>query len=364
MVSPQGYRYGKDPKSDNPFWTDEEIKEEITATASVDNSTGTPSVDVTKNGYNFDFSFHNLKGEKGDNGVNGQNGQDGKNGINGKSPVVTSTGDTGSGKVAGTITGADGTKITVYNGEKGEIPDIGNVLAEVTDSIVENAAYDHHTLKETKHNGTQNNVGSFYIARKQITSLETDGSFTTVDQNGNTEDGMIKPEPELQPWAPVTGTGDYVNGWPIKYTQTVKNCNADSDIVVTLENSLNDIRTNKASSKTHAVFRIDPLRTGFTTDIQAGQLATYPSFIIPYVGEALSGTSHISHTFYGASDYSIQSPILELSVTPVFNSDGSATFTITIKGFYMNKITNETITVGAGSNQSTFPLISISLKEK
>ena len=176
-------------------------------------------------------------------------------------------------------------------------------------------------------------------------------------------DEEIKPEPELQPWAPVTEESD-ANGWPINYTQTVQNCNADSVITVTLNNRANAIKTVKASSHTRASFIPDPLRAGFAVDILAGTLARFPSFIIPYVGEALSGTSHISHTVHGADVYSIQSPILELSVTPVFNSDGSATFTITIKGFYMNKITNETITVGAGSNQSTYPLISISLKEK
>lgn len=176
-------------------------------------------------------------------------------------------------------------------------------------------------------------------------------------------DEEIKPEPELQPWAPVTGPGDYDKGYPINYTQTVQNCNDGSIITVTLRSGYNQIVTFKASSRTSAGFNLDPLRAGFTTTVMAGQLARYPSFIIPYVGDALSGTSHISHTFYGINDYSIQSPILELSVTPVFNSDGSATFTVAIKGFYMNKITNETITVGAADDQSRFPLLTISLKE-
>lgn len=235
MISPQGYNYGNDPKSDNPFWTDDVIKEEITATASVDNSTGTPSVDVTKDGYNFDFSFHNLKGESA--------------------------------------------------------------------------------------------------------------------------------EPELQPWRAATDkeSGQFL-GEPINYTQTVQNCNAKSQITVTLRDTYNGIITYKASSGTNARFSIDPLRTGFTTDIRAGQLDSFPSFIIPYVGEALSGKSHINHTFFGANDYSIQAPILELSVKPVFNADGSATFTITIKGFYMNKVTNETLIVGGTDNQSWFPLVTISLK--
>ena len=332
-LAPSGAHYNIPPRTSHPFWTDEEVKESITATASVDNSTGTPSVDVTKDGYNFNFAFKNLKGEKGDTGATGPQGERGETGAQGPQ------GETG---------------------PQGPAGPAGSTEGLVSDVSLSNDN-EKYTLQQTR-DGVKSNVGSFYIARKQITSLNTDGSFTTVDQNGNTESGMIKPEPELQPWAPVTGEGDNVNGWPINYTQTVQNCNADSNITVILKNVINEIRTTKVSSRTHAVFSVDPLRTGFTTDIKAGQLATYPSFIIPYVGEALSGTSHISHTFYGANDYSIQSPILELSVSPVFNADGSATFTVTIKGFYMSKITNETITVGADSNQNTFPLISISLK--
>ena len=54
-------------------------KPEITGvTASVDNETGTPYVDVTETGtgieYSFDLAFHNLKGDKGETGATGQDG--------------------------------------------------------------------------------------------------------------------------------------------------------------------------------------------------------------------------------------------------------------------------------------------------
>ena len=335
-LAPNGAHYNIPPRTSHPFWTDEEVKESITATASIDNSTGIPAVDVTKNGYNFDFSFHNLKGEKGDTGATGPQGERGETGAQGPQ------GETG---------------------PQGPAGPAGSTEGLVSDVSLSNDN-EKYTLQQTK-DGVKSNVGSFYIARKQITSLNTDGSFTTTDQNGNTESGMIKPEPELQPWRAATDAdaASYL-GYPINYTQTVQNCNADSQITITLNNAINQIQTVKGSSnRSRASFSVDPTKAGYTSIDTAGQLTTYPSYVIPYVGEALSGKSHIKHTFYGANDYSIQAPILELSITPVFNSDGSATFTITIKGFYMNKITNDTVTVGAESDQSQFPLVTISLKE-
>lgn len=333
MVSPQGYSYGKDPKADNPFWTDDEVKKEITATASVDNSTGTPSVDVTKNGYNFDFSFHNLKGEKGDKGDTGATGPQGERGETGATGATGPQGETGPQGPQG-LQGPQGpVGPQGPQGEAGPQGPVGSTEGLVSDVSLSNNN-GTYTLQQTK-DGVKSDVGSFVI-----------------------------PEPELQPWRAATDAdaAAYL-GYPINYTQTVQNCNANSQITVKLNSAINSIQTVKGSNANRAVFDVDPTKAGYTSDVTAGQLATYPSFIIPYVGEALSGKSHINHTFYGANDYSIQSPILELSITPVFNADGSATFTITIKGFYMNKITNKILIVGAQSNQSTFPLVTISLKE-
>lgn len=187
-VNPQGYKYGLAPENVNPFWDYENggtpASVDITATASVDDTVGTPDVTVTKQTKedvtNFDFAFTGIKGEKGEDGAQGPKGdpgpageqgpegergpqgpvgeqgpkgdpgpagepgpkgdtgatgpqgpkgdpgKDGTPGANGVSPVVVSTGSTASGESAGTITGADGAVITVYNGAKGEKGDPGS----------------------------------------------------------------------------------------------------------------------------------------------------------------------------------------------------------------------------------------------
>lgn len=77
-----------------------------------------------------------------------------------------------------TTTNADGTT----SASTIEVPEVNadNLIAEINDAIVENDTdgYDFHTLTETENNGTKNEVGKFYIARKQITSFNSKSNTT------------------------------------------------------------------------------------------------------------------------------------------------------------------------------------------
>ena len=138
----------------------------VEASATVDETTGTPSADVSLYTYGSDsekagkklisFKFSGIKGEKGEKGDTGaagpqgpageqgpqgpagaageqgpqgpagEAGAPGTAGKDGISPKVVATGATGSGEIAGTITGSDGTVITVYNGAKGDAGEAGS----------------------------------------------------------------------------------------------------------------------------------------------------------------------------------------------------------------------------------------------
>lgn len=207
-ISPQGYRYGKDPKSDHPFWDAvKEIISKITGTASVDDTTGTPSVEVTNtetdDAINFDFAFSGLKGEKGDTGETGPQGPQGEAGPDYNAVVSTTiTNENGVYSVSNTM--HDGTTQEVGTIETTSL-DEANVVAEITDSVVEDNTngYDFHTLKETQYDGTQNEVGKFYLAQKQyinpFVSIGDSGYAlydSYVDQAGNMHnvfDGVIIP---------------------------------------------------------------------------------------------------------------------------------------------------------------------------
>ena len=97
-INPQGYNYGKKPENVNPFWDEQWSDLDVSASASVDDTPGTPKVEVTKSlnpagtVVNFDFAFSGIKGSKGETGPQGPEGDTGDTGPQGPKG---DTGDTG-----------------------------------------------------------------------------------------------------------------------------------------------------------------------------------------------------------------------------------------------------------------------------
>ena len=98
-VSPQGYMYGSAPNPTVPFWETGDNITEVTASAEVDSTTGTPSVDLEVSqvgGHaNINFSFSGLKGAKGDKGDTGATGATGATGPQGPQGIQGIQGETG-----------------------------------------------------------------------------------------------------------------------------------------------------------------------------------------------------------------------------------------------------------------------------
>ena len=107
------------------------------ATASVDDNVGTPSVDVTlgdpePGGRNVGFAFHNLKGEPGADGADGADGVDGADGADGADGVSCTHSWNGS---VLTVTSASGTSSADLKGPQGQQGPAGTVTPITTAQI-------------------------------------------------------------------------------------------------------------------------------------------------------------------------------------------------------------------------------------
>ena len=199
-------------------------KPEITGvTASVDNNTGTPSVDVTETGtgtdFSFDLAFHNLKGDKGDTGATGQDGQ--------AATISVGTVSTGAAGTSATVVNSGTSSAAVFDftipqGAKG---DTGNTGATGADGYSPSATVtqsgDVTTISITDKNGTTTESIdlSNYVESSDLATVATSGSYNDLinkptipaaqvnsDWNSNSGVSQILNKPTL---ATVATSGSY-----------------------------------------------------------------------------------------------------------------------------------------------------------
>ena len=265
----------------------------VTANATVDANTGTPSCDVTRTGTdlnpNFTFNFKNIKGATGSAGSPGQNGTDGTDGVspgvsisnitNGHRVTITDATHP-SGQVFDVMNGAngiDGTNGT--NGTNGVSPTVA--ITDITDG--------HRvTITDATHPSGQ--------------------SFDVMDgEKGDT--GQTGPQGQTGPVGPGVNPGgstgmilykasnaDYDTAWgdipsytapQITYDPTGRVYISDTDVQGALDEVDSELSTLNSS-----LTQIMPLQSGVKTGVSLaanGQTEVNITLPTPYLG---GGTSY------------------------------------------------------------------------
>ena len=174
---------------------DDGVTPNISISASIDETIGTPSIKVTKGGTTsaptFDLAISGIKGEKGDKGEQGIQGATGKNGADGFSPTIVANSTNNSDSYKLDITTKNGT-ITTPNlkgakGDKGDkgtgIPSGGKTGQAIIKASDNNYDYKWGSLvvndvANATNDGNGNNIVNTYATKKELSAAKTDAGNT------------------------------------------------------------------------------------------------------------------------------------------------------------------------------------------
>ena len=180
----------------------------ISATASVDNTTGTPAVVVTKSGSvdapNLNFSFTGLKGETGAQGAQGIQGEQGAQGIQGETGATGATPNVSATASVDATTGTPAVTVTksgtaenpsfdfAFTGLKGESGGGGGSIKMAQDRIAAaNITYSHTSgqglYRYRVNDTTPNNPTYFPNVINAIKNASKIIAFAFVSDNENNE---------------------------------------------------------------------------------------------------------------------------------------------------------------------------------
>ena len=273
MISPQGYKLGEDPKSQNPFWGEGEDSNvnKIYATASVDNGTGVPSVTTSKtvsgSDITFDFAFHNLKGKEGDPG---------KSGFSPSARVEqTETGATI------TVTDKSGTTTaTVNNGTPGKVGDPGPAGPGVPEGGTAGQVL-------TKKSGTD-----YDTEWKDPAGGGASGHISFGGKSGDAyeprlEEILYKSSMYFSKYIDVSASANYrLDGGPVSDTINISgelNIPSDTPIETTLNYYIGGDEYIKSNVE-YATMKLEP--TDFTISLSSGNAINIISLNITNIGSS------------------------------------------------------------------------------
>ena len=167
----------------------------ISMSASIDETIGTPSIKVTKGGTTdaptFDLAISGIKGEKGEQGIQGETG---KNGTDGFSPTIVADSTNTADSYKLDITTKDGT-ITTPNlkgekGDKGEKGEVGTGIptgGKTGQAIIKASDNDYdykwgslvvNDVANATNDGDGNNIVDTYATKTELNTAKTDAGNT------------------------------------------------------------------------------------------------------------------------------------------------------------------------------------------